>query len=912
MKHSSASAPKLGKRFLQALAVALALQPGASPIFAADAPAAADAAPATTETAPATPAASAPKPAASAAAADTETVRLDAVSVEGSVTDSTVLPTRPSRSLYGFEELIRETPRSIFQISKAQLDADNIRNFTDFSRYSPSIRRGTTSTYSIANIRGSTGDTARNGTILFNPALRPFDNNAWESVDIVAGVPSVSQGATARTAGYVNYVTKKPYFDGDHTKITTQAGRVGTTPATSYNQYSFQLDHSLVLIKDELAARVSAQRTESEQYWNGSDGDFKDLYGAVTWKPNKKVTVDFNFTYLASEGGVPWGINRIDQRLIDDWSYRTGDYVPRISYPYTGTTTNPSVAYTYSPSLGGWRTSQTAAGAVEFPLGSEPWNSPSNYGKLSFVAPEGYGTERRTIEGNEVVQGTTTYDNNKATEYIGQVTTTVELNEHFTFVNRTSYQYINNNNHKYDYYYSEHPNKLFETRFELQTNHDFTIAGKAIRHQSNSGFSYRHLVNTCDAAVSNLAGSNATDYTDIFGPYGLDLSTKLSSSVYKVLPDDLLGVHPINLGNPGDPGVNNRGVIQTGYGYVDWEPSWWDGGTLRSLGVASGGGQTGFSSWYDRRENTLRYHSLFTDHKIDVGKNFTVRLAGRLSYIADNAEHTNLTKSYFDSGVFHEDARVKKSDSYYGWNGQFDASVSYHPVSWLNIYATYDYSQTITGCGCCEADGWSSSGANVLDPNHFQTPSDLIEFGVKTEILPNSLFANFAYFRQTRTDSYTDPITRAIRNSTQLFDGLEFSVTYQPTAHATLGANYSYIHVTSKTTGTRSTGQPLSTFNVWGSYQWSNGFGAKATFWVTSEWNVTSSGSVRVPVQYNLDLGVFYTRKVYSGILRADLDILNATDEKGWSPSGGIGGNSYTYLLPLERLGAQLKVSYSF
>jgi hypothetical protein len=850
-------------------------------------------------------------PAASSPPSPDEATVLEKVVIEEVDVDNSILPTRPSRSLYGFDELLRDTPRSVFQISKAQLDTDNIRNFTDFSRYSPSIRRGTTSTYSVANIRGSTADTARNGAILFNPALRPFNNNAWESVDIVAGVPSVSQGSTARTSGYVNYITKKPFWDGPHTTIAIQGGRIGASSATSYNQYSAQLDHSLVLIKDRLAARVSVQRTEAEYYWGGSTGDFKDIYGAVTWKPGRRVTVDASFTCLASEGAVPWGINRIDQELISNWKYRTGDYVPQVSYPYPS---NPfydpaSIAYTYNPALNGWTNPD---GSLAYALGSEPWNSPENYGKLSFVPPEGYGTVRRDIEGHQIVDGTSTYDNNAAKEYIGQVITTVEINGSLTLVNRTTYQYITNNNHKYDFYYSEHPNKLFETRFELQTNHGFSIGGVTIRHQSNNGLSYRHLINTCDAAVSNLAGANASDYTDIFGTYGLDWSSKLSTSEYQVHVSDLLGVQPVNIGNPGDPGVDNRGVIRTGYGYVDWEPSWWDGGTLRSLGVANSFFTTGFASFYDRRINTLRYHNIFTDHKVDIGKLLTVHVAGRLSYIADKAGHTNLTKRFFDAGVFHEDASVRKGDSYYGWNGQFDTSVIFHPSAWLNLYATYDYSQTITGCGCCEADGWSFFGSNTLDPSHFKTPSRLVELGAKAELVQNKLFASFAYFSQTRTDSYTDPATRAIMNSTQLFNGLEFSITHQPAAHVLLGANYSYIHVTSKDTGTRSTGQPLHTVNLWGSHQWNNGLGVKASFWTTSEWNVTSNASVKVPAQYNIDLGLFYARKLGRGILRTDVDILNVTDEKGWSPSGGIGGNSYTYLLPLERLGLQAKATYSF
>jgi len=833
---------------------------------------------------------------AGAASTDEVTV-LEKVDVTAEGTDATRLALRPTSSLYGFDELVSETPRSVFQITKAQLDTDNIRSFTDFSRYSPSIRRGSTSPYSISNIRGSTADTARNGTILFNPAIRPFDNNAWESVDIVAGVPSVSQGGTARTSGYVNYITKRPYFDGDHTVITGTVGRLGTNGATTYNQYSAQLDHSVVLIKDELAARISVQRSEAKQYWGNTAADFKDVYGAVTWKPNKKVTVDANFTYLASEGAMPFGINRIDQELISNWTYRTGSYVPQITYPYPAVGVT-STAYTYNPALGGYTTSTTPAGSVEFALGSEPW-SKDDPGKITFVAPEGYGTTRKSIQGNEIVESNGAH-NNKATEYIAQVITTAELNEHFTFVNRNTYQYISNVNNAADFYYSEHPNRLFESRFELQSNHEFKVFGVAVRHQSNTGISYRHVLNGCDSAVSDLNGSNVATWTDVLSGEGLDWAPRLSSPVYTVRADDVRGVQPYNLG--GSEPFANRGVIQTGYGWVDWEPSWAQGDSYRSLGIP------GFYAYYDRRWNTLRYHNLFTEHKFDIDKFVTLRAAARVSYIDDKIEHTSLTKYFLDAGAI----TAPRSDSYRGFNYQANGSITVRPVQRVNLYATYDYSQTITGCGCCEADGWSFFGVNKLDKEHFDVPSELYEVGAKFDIIPGKLTATAAWFRQTRNNPYTNPFTNQIYLTTSLFRGAEFALTWQPARNTLVGVNYSYIHVTSKQTGVRDTGQPLHTFNLWGSYQLPNGLGAKATFWLTSSWNVSNAPLITVPAQYNLDIGFFYTRKIWNGTLRADLDVLNVTDEKNWGPSGGIGGNTYTYLLPLERLGAQLKVSYAF
>jgi outer membrane receptor protein involved in Fe transport len=160
-------------------------------------------------------------------------------------------------------------------------------------------------------------------------------------------------------------------------------------------------------------------------------------------------------------------------------------------------------------------------------------------------------------------------------------------------------------------------------------------------------------------------------------------------------------------------------------------------------------------------------------------------------------------------------------------------------------------------------------------------------------------------------------LSGVVSQNESLYEGAEFAVSYQPSRAAAIGANYSHTHVTTIPGGARTVGQPLSTLNLWGQYQLAHGLGAKAAFWLTSEWNVSEpmvwggfvfGERVRVPAQYNLDLGLFYTRKGW----RVDVDILNVTDERNWGPAGSIGGNSYSYLLAAERFGLQARITRSF
>jgi outer membrane receptor for monomeric catechols len=873
---------KFTKRFLQTLAVALA--PLAILPAAATSASAADAAAAPASAKPAAAAAAQP-----AAAADDAAVRLDDVSVEGTGVEKSVLPIRPNNAFYGFDELLKDTPRSIFQVTKAQIDNDFFHNFSDLARYSPSISRGTASNFStLARIRGGSADTTRNG-LLLNPAVRPFDNNAWESVDIVAGVPSVIQGSTTRTAGVINYVTKKPLFDGEHLIVSATLGRLGLQDRTSYGQYTAQFDYNRVLIKDELAARISVQKTDAKQYWGNARSNFEDVYASTTWKPAaiKGLTVDTNLTYTNSRGPMPYGINRVDQNLIDNWTYRAGAASPVVSWN-DGTSTAYYAGYANNPGT----FTNLATGVTGPALWGDGQGTNPDPAILAFWLQRPEDTTLVPITGDKVIYTNKAFSDTY--EFIAQNTINQKFNDHFSFRNNTLYQYSKSYVFGYDEYHSFMINKMFTTRLEFITDNDFKLGGNGtLHHQSNSGFEYRFLWNLCDNA-GHGAERVASDTADATNPNegGGNLGTGTVLGVDNIYADPSKIAY-VN-GLPYFP-------IETQYGWLGVAPAYAREGS-RYAGVA-----VRALSGSDLRINQLHQYNFFTEQKLSWNQ-FTWRFGARVTAIRDTLRATRTTYQKVQDGTLQG---YDFNDDVSEINYDINTSLTYQPTKWITLYGAFDHDIASGDCGCCLTQGFTAEAPGNakdqrLNVDTFNLKSELFEFGAKFEIIPNKLFASAAWFHQTRHTP--TPITATqiytVTNK-QTFQGAEFALSYQASERFAVGANYSYLDV-KQANGSRSTGVSRNSGNLWAAYTFANGFGAKVSAWATSDW--LASAAATIPTQYNLDVGAYYTWKNW----RVDLDVTNLTNEKNWSPSGNYAGDGYAYLLPQERLGVQVKVTATF
>jgi catecholate siderophore receptor len=249
-----------------------------------------------------------------------EAVQLERVNVSEVPISQQILPTsRPFNSVFGTDDNIVDVPRNVTIISRQQLSDINISSVLDFAKL-------TSSSYTTTNfgapsnpsIRGQTADLFINGVrgrITSNGNGLPLDFNSVESVNIVKGPATAVQGTSMYVGGFVDLITKRPYFDGFKGTISATVG--------SYAQKEWNIDVGGPLSK-QVAYRFSYSGTDSQGYWHDYYNKNHALYGALTFRPSDKYEVFFNASASFYRYTENWGMNRPTQDLIDHGHYITG------------------------------------------------------------------------------------------------------------------------------------------------------------------------------------------------------------------------------------------------------------------------------------------------------------------------------------------------------------------------------------------------------------------------------------------------------------------------------------------------------------------------------------------------------------------------------------------------------------
>src|SRR5687768_13795972 len=158
-----------------------------------------------------------------------ETVQLDRFDVSEVPIEQQILPTsRPFNSVFGTDDNIVDVPRNVTIISRQQLSDIAISDVLDFSKLTSSAFT-TTNFGAPANvsIRGQSADLFINGVrarITSNGNGLPLDFNSVESVNIVKGPATAVQGTSMYVGGFIDLVTKRPYFDAPKTFISYTIG----------------------------------------------------------------------------------------------------------------------------------------------------------------------------------------------------------------------------------------------------------------------------------------------------------------------------------------------------------------------------------------------------------------------------------------------------------------------------------------------------------------------------------------------------------------------------------------------------------------------------------------------------------------------------------------------------------------
>ena len=156
-----------------------------------------------------------------AAAADSNVTTLEKYTVSDVPLDEQILPTvRPVNSVFGDPASVIDIPRSVSMVNKAWMDDRQVTNSMDFGQFSPGVyspaRYGVPAT---PIVRGDNAQIYLNGqAALFTTSSILPSFNGVESMDVVKGPGSAIYGPQSEGAGgYVNFTTKEPYFDHEHT-----------------------------------------------------------------------------------------------------------------------------------------------------------------------------------------------------------------------------------------------------------------------------------------------------------------------------------------------------------------------------------------------------------------------------------------------------------------------------------------------------------------------------------------------------------------------------------------------------------------------------------------------------------------------------------------------------------------------
>lgn len=751
-----------------------------------------------------------------AAQTPSETVKMDKFEVNSVPIEQQILPTsRPFNSVFGTDDNIIDVPRNVTIISRQQLNDISITDVLDFSKLTSSAY--TTTNFgapSNVSIRGQSADTFINGVrarITSNGNGLPVDFNSVESVNIVKGPATAVQGTSMYVGGFIDLVTKRPYFDATKGTVSLTMG--------SYDTNRWTLDVGGPISK-QLAYRFSYSGENTTGYYTDGHKETDSFYGAITWRPNQTYELFINGQFYSADYTENWGINRVTQDLINNGNYITGININN------GAGVTPSDAQNSKYVLAGGNTIA--------------WGP--------------------TVKINRHLRLLKPGNHSEGDEYNLQAIQTAKVSAEFTLKN-TSYWSYTKRNTLSTYYYSEviDPSWFAENRTELIfSQKSFTInAGLDLRYQKTKAYD---------------------DY--FFEP----------ANVWDITKDH----SAINVYNSDAFNNGGRGFAIPGWPGRYAQPGLFNGDTNDSHATTFGPFAQG-----------------------------TFRFTEELSAVA--GLRYDYMKATVREPLLPPFQKADISVSIPSYNG----SLIYKTTPTSSLYFTYNYSENTSGAvgNGGGITGWNAAGTG-LDKENFTQPSTLYELGAKFALMQNKVFLNFAVYDQKRTAKTTSSTVI----STYKYKGFESELNYQPNKHLYGTISYSYIdaeqsapfqyglfgnvvelppgNVAGATvpigSNAQVSGLPKHLFNGLLSYTFDNGFGVSANTVVTGEINNNASGSLKIPVQYTVDVSASYKWKQWD--FRAT--VLNATDEENWSPPNSVYGNGSIQALPGTQL--QVTAKYSF
>ncbi|MBJ9984736.1 TonB-dependent receptor [Acinetobacter sp. S40] len=834
--------------------------------------------------------------------AENDVITLEDVVVTGANKTQTVVPNRRVTSIYGTDSSVLDTPRVVSQVTEQQFREDVIRSADDLVKYAPSITRGGGQNANFApQIRGQNSEVFQDSQRIYS-TRHPTNLNAYEAADIVAGPTGVIFAPTSGSGGYINYLTKKPNFNKAETTIAGSVGSIYEGKGAEPN-FSVSIDHTAPISK-ELAFRVSATAQKTDDYYDNVKNNFNAFYGALAWRPDDSLRVDWNISYDDYyDFNVTHGWNRATQQSVDNGLYYKGRATPIIQ---NGSTFWSPVfeSGAANSKVIGWQTRQKndknqyiAVGPVQTtPL---PNSTADQAGSI-----KGWVYDP-SIPGNELVKlddnvSGRSEDKNSAKRFSTQLKLVKDLNDHWSISNSALYQNSKDLGDSVGSFFTDLEHELFDNRFEFLADYDFELFGINVNNKSSTGGAYRH------EKFTSLAANNSFN----INPY--DLTNDPSQKN----PGDLLGL--VNNSSSTGGWIGQAGVPQYSqyFGYLNLPAMYpiGDGLYAEKGGFPPNGGgavYTGTGFW-----DTF---SVFTQQNFTFNDVFGVNLG---------INHSSI-KAKLENPLVLVPADLRSDSNEYSLLS-YQASAFVKPTEKTTLYFTYDKSTALNTGVFGPFLIWGAG--NLLNPLAFDSQSELKELGFKYEPIKDQLFLTLSGFEQKRDLS---PDTNGNMARFEI-KGIESSLRWQLQKNIAIGGNLTYLDAEYSSiipAGFSPFGFHADNATVWGDsnalnqrkagrydaagipkysasayidYQHQSGFGVNLSGWWTSDWYTNLSQTVKVPNNYNLDLGLYYRQPQWT----VGLNILNLTNERNFV--NGLAGANSEFLQPMRPLTVQGQFSYKF
>jgi hypothetical protein len=737
----------------------------------------------------------------------------------------------------------------------------------------------------LPTVRGVYAEAYQNGQRMHSYLNSfPPSFNSVEAIDIVKGPGSAVYGpSTSYMGGYVNYVTKQPYFDKLQGQISTTLGNYAPG-GMSYRRDEWTVDAGGPLIKDKLAFRMSYTGREGERFYNNTHDDVEDIFAALAYIPYEDLKVDWTGQFYESRFNEVAGFNRPTQTLVDKQLYVSGPVQTGLGGTFVGYTPGQNT----SPPNGISQANGFYGSAVVTPLNGTDYsaNLRKIYANQALVAPG---------------------DNAYGKRAVTQLTVT-KTSDDFTLTNRSYGEYLESRKYSaygYDEYVPE--NLTASNRTEFKFNFDTPFG------ESGGGETMKD-----SKALKSVAGKKKEEPYSIGHELitGFDLRYD-KSIVYQDFTNEPFQQYDIL--QPGGTQYYSR---------------------LVSFGAGGSGsrlvpGHPGYTGTYvpflvTSSDSDIAQEGIFVQDEFKFTPEISTILGFRgdfyQAWAGDPAYGPTLDGS--NPNGINESKRQQANAT----NFSEFASFTYKPVKNVTTYVTYD---RVNGINFNQFGGISNfshnpDGSTFIPESFFKEVSELYEGGVKTSLLDDKLYVGVAGFYQTRVSH--NQIGDAQDVETR---GIEIETTYQPDKHLSLTGNFTWeeanynnsgvysqtgyyldtfaagVPVENGKTGTgygspnynsgpkalgkgdyRLTGLPSILFNAYAIYKLDCGLSFGLGPQVQSDQIADLQGEITIPAQFTWNGFVSYARKSWE----VRVNLFNITDERNYTAGApGFAANDLIY-----------------